>query len=267
MSSTIDYYHILGVTPSADLAVIKAVYKALALKFHPDRNKESPDVAAKRMSEINEAYSVLCDEQKRAAYDKSRRGSSEQDQFDDQEEFGDKFSDVEKQIEADWAVAIKYYPDLDSILVTLNQVSKSLIIPYKLTLLEKQIFAQRQTLADQMIDAYLKTYFGSNPIIKDYAILLLKKGRKDAALELNKAVRVLGSAIDPLSVKSKIENEFGIFKAEREKAKREAEEQRTREAAERKDTDRSTGLIRLLAGFPLAIIMLMWLADRIGIAP
>jgi curved DNA-binding protein CbpA len=61
MSSTIDYYHILGVTPSADLAVIKAVYKALALKFHPDRNKESPDVAAKRMSEINEAYSVLSD--------------------------------------------------------------------------------------------------------------------------------------------------------------------------------------------------------------
>lgn len=236
MPTSKDYYQILGVTPSADLAVIKAVYKALALKFHPDRNKETPDYAAKRMLEINEAYSVLSDEKKRAEYDKSRRGSSEQDQFDDQEEFGDKFNDVEKQIEADWAVAIKYYPDLESILVSLNQVSKSLIIPYKLTLLEKKIFAQRQKLSDQMIDAYLQTYFGKNAEIKEYARLLLKKGRRDAALDLNKAVRVLGSAIDIHSVQSKIENEFNIFMSEQERENCKNGE-RTKNNAERKALD------------------------------
>ena len=112
MSNSKDYYQILGITPSADLVVIKAVYKALALKYHPDRNKDNPDSAAKRMTEMNEAYSVLSDEQKRAAYDKSRRGSSEQDQFDEEHQgFSRPFSDVEKQIEADWLVAKKYYPE------------------------------------------------------------------------------------------------------------------------------------------------------------
>lgn len=237
MPNSKDYYQILGVTPSADLAVIKAVYKALALKYHPDRNKDSPDAAAKRMKEINEAYSVLSDEQKRAAYDQSRRGSSEQDQFDDEaQDFGNTFSDVAKQIEEDWALAKKYYPDLDSILADLSQVSQSLIIPYKLTVLEKQIFPQRKSLADQIIDAYLQTYFGKNAEIKDFAKLLLKKGRRDAALELNKVVRVLGSGIDTNAVKSQIAREFDVFRYEREEAKRNAEEQRRRDA-EREEFD------------------------------
>jgi curved DNA-binding protein CbpA len=237
MSNSTDYYQILGVTPSADLAVIKAVYKALALKFHPDRNKDNPVAAAKRMSEINEAYSVLSDENKRAEYDRSRRGSSEQDQFEDEPEgFDTEFGSMDSQIEADWALARKYYPDLDSILVNLNQVSKSLIIPYKLTVLEKQIFPQRKTLADQMIDDYLQTYFGKNAEIKDFAKFLLKKGRRDAALELNKVVRVLGSGIDTNAVKSQIARDFDVFRDEREEAKRNAEEQKKRDA-EREEWD------------------------------
>lgn len=237
MSNAKDSYQILGITPSAELAVIKAVYKALALKYHPDRNKGNLAAAAKKMAEINEAYSVLSDEQKRAAYDRSRRGSSEQDQFDDEEEgFDSEFSSMDSQIEADWALARKYYPDLDSILVNLNQVSKSLIIPYKLTVLEKQIFPQRKTLADQMIDDYLQTYFGKNAEIKDFAKLLLKKGRRDAALELNKVVRVLGGGIDTNAVKSQIALDFDVFRDEREEAKRNAEEQKKRDA-EREEWD------------------------------
>jgi curved DNA-binding protein CbpA len=211
MSSTIDYYHILGVTPSADLAVIKAVYKALALKFHPDRNKESPDVAAKRMSEINEAYSVLSDEQKRAAYDKSRRGSSEQDQFDDEDQdFSRQFSDVEKQIEADWALAKKYYPDLDVLVSTLAKVSSSLILPFKLTLLEKQDFSNRNKIAEAMLNAYMTSYFGKNPEIIKFAESLLRQGRRDAARELNKVVTLFGKDINAATVISTIKSEYKL---------------------------------------------------------
>ena len=67
MATKRDYYEILGVDKSAGGAEIKKAYRQLALKFHPDRNK-SPDAEAK-FKEINEAYEVLSDKQKRSAYD------------------------------------------------------------------------------------------------------------------------------------------------------------------------------------------------------
>jgi curved DNA-binding protein len=62
-----DYYATLGVDKNATADDIKKAYRKLARKYHPDVSKE-PD-AAKRMSEINEANTVLSDPEKRAAYD------------------------------------------------------------------------------------------------------------------------------------------------------------------------------------------------------
>jgi curved DNA-binding protein len=62
-----DYYKILGVERDADSAEIKRAYRALALKYHPDKNPESS--AENRFKEINEAYEVLGDPEKRAKYD------------------------------------------------------------------------------------------------------------------------------------------------------------------------------------------------------
>ncbi|ATG91776.1 DnaJ C-terminal domain-containing protein [Methylomonas koyamae] len=67
-----DYYQILGVSRDAALANIKKAYRKLARKYHPDISKE-PDAEAK-MKEINEAYAVLSDTEKRAAYDQLGRG-------------------------------------------------------------------------------------------------------------------------------------------------------------------------------------------------
>jgi len=62
-----DYYEILGVSKSAGKDEIKSAYRKLALKFHPDRNKD-PDAEA-RFKEISEAYAVLSDDKKRETYD------------------------------------------------------------------------------------------------------------------------------------------------------------------------------------------------------
>ena len=62
-----DYYDVLGVDRDASLEEIKKAYRRLALEWHPDRNK-SPN-AAEKFKEINEAYEVLSDKEKRAAYD------------------------------------------------------------------------------------------------------------------------------------------------------------------------------------------------------
>ncbi len=62
-----DYYEVLGVERGADQASIKKAYRQLAMKYHPDKNKEPG--AEDRFKEVSEAYSVLSDEQKRAQYD------------------------------------------------------------------------------------------------------------------------------------------------------------------------------------------------------
>jgi molecular chaperone DnaJ len=64
-----DYYEVLGVSRDADDQAIKSAYRKLALQHHPDRNPESKE-AEDKFKEAAEAYSVLSDSQKRAAYDR-----------------------------------------------------------------------------------------------------------------------------------------------------------------------------------------------------
>ncbi len=63
-----DYYTILGIKRSADAGEIKKAYRKLARKFHPDVNPDNPE-AEKKFKEIQEAYAVLSDAEKRKQYD------------------------------------------------------------------------------------------------------------------------------------------------------------------------------------------------------
>jgi len=87
-----DYYKILGVDADAGQQQIRDAYRSMAFRYHPDRNRDDPSVT-ERMKDINEAYAVLSDPNKRkeydslrqqygnSAYDRFRRGYSEQDIF------------------------------------------------------------------------------------------------------------------------------------------------------------------------------------------
>ena len=70
MNNKRDYYEVLGIDRQATDQTIKSAYRKLAMQYHPDRNPENKQESEERFKEITEAYSVLADSQKRAAYDR-----------------------------------------------------------------------------------------------------------------------------------------------------------------------------------------------------
>src|SRR4051795_12691827 len=72
-----DYYATLGVAKNASADDLKKAYRKLAMQFHPDRNPGDKQ-AEIRFKEVNEAYDVLKDDQKRAAFDRFGHAAFEQ---------------------------------------------------------------------------------------------------------------------------------------------------------------------------------------------
>ncbi|HCT99079.1 MAG TPA: molecular chaperone DnaJ, partial [Methylococcaceae bacterium] len=69
MATKEDFYKLLNVDRNASDAEIKKSYRSLAMKHHPDRNADNPEAAEEKFKQIKEAYEVLSDPKKRAAYD------------------------------------------------------------------------------------------------------------------------------------------------------------------------------------------------------
>jgi len=90
-----DYYEVLGVGRRASDDEIKKAYRRAAMQWHPDRNPDKKEQAEARFKEVTEAYSVLIDPQKRAAYDRFGRAGLGSQPFSgfDESIFAD-FSDI-----------------------------------------------------------------------------------------------------------------------------------------------------------------------------
>ena len=92
-----DYYEVLGVPRDADESAIKSAYRKLALRYHPDRNKQSD--AADKFKEASEAYAVLSDSEKRQRYDRLGHAGVESGpggrvDFENLEDIFSQFSDI-----------------------------------------------------------------------------------------------------------------------------------------------------------------------------
>jgi molecular chaperone DnaJ len=88
-----DYYEVLGVERSASDEDLKKAYRKLALKYHPDKNP-GDKAAEERFKEVSEAYQVLCEAERRAAYDRFGHAAFEQGSGFGGFDFGAGFEDI-----------------------------------------------------------------------------------------------------------------------------------------------------------------------------
>jgi curved DNA-binding protein CbpA len=204
-----DYYAVLGVMPTAEDIVIKAAYKALAQRYHPDRNRERAEEATQRIAEINEAYTVLSNPATRQQYD-NYRGEKTQS--------GDAYFRADSEsppsydpLEEDWSVAAKYYPSLRELDQLLARISWRLAYSFRAYIIESKEFERGSQIAEQMRGEFLKVYFGSDSQIVRFANELILAGEKAAARELNKTIRVLGSSTKAEQVIWRIKDDFALF--------------------------------------------------------
>lgn len=199
-----DYYKILGVLDDAEDIVIRAAYKALAQKYHPDRWKGDVKEADKKMSEINEAYDVLSNPEKRKAFDATRDNS-------DFQENGYNPNDLLNSLEADWNKVLEYFPGLNTTAQNLSKISKQLEFSFKVILLESKSFENSKEIAHKLEQDYLEKYFGTDKEILDFAKKLIFINQKQAAKELNQAVKLLGSNVDSRVIINRICTKFKVF--------------------------------------------------------
>ena len=203
-----NYYHILGVLPTAEVIVIKAAYRALAQKYHPDKNPGEYEIFKQKMQDINEAYEVLVDELQRKEYDEKFFGSAydipgNATSNNDDETYDNEF-------EKNWAEIEKYYPDLNEIIKRLNNLSKTLENTFKLFLLETKDFENRHLIADSIENIYLRKYFGEDEQILHFARILLYAKLLTTAKRLNQAVYLLGKNTDTNRIIGRIKNDMTV---------------------------------------------------------
>jgi curved DNA-binding protein CbpA len=208
VNSDKDYYSILGVLPNAEDIVVRAAYRALAQRYHPDHARESQEKAHSRMSELNDAFGVLSDKAKRSSYDQLRSAAAPccGEQFNAAEESPTE----DTPLESDWGIALKYYPDLATLEGRLSQFSRRLASTYRAHILETQQFDARELLAGLMENHFLRAHFGDHEKNMDFARRLILARQRKAAQVLNESIRVLGCNTDPRRVIGQIARDFNI---------------------------------------------------------
>ena len=180
-----DYYAALGLLPDADIVLIKAAYRALAKKYHPDTAGSGPSDAREKFIKIQEAYEVLGNDEARRRYDESRTTTA----F----EARDANSVVDLELDKAWDAIIRKHPEIDQIHADFRLMSPALANSFQLLVLEADDDKDYAAIEIRLEARFLRKYFGRYKIIQGLAKRLLLNGKRDAARKLNEEINKAGS--------------------------------------------------------------------------
>ncbi len=188
----LNYYEVLGVPRNASLELIKKTYAGLTKIYHPDIYTGDKTFATEKLKQINLAYDVLSSMEKRQQHDEELNANGTDDDI-----FGEDFDEDADEtysiiIKKDWDFACEFYPELDKTYEYLRNFSKSLALVYQIKLIEEKSFENFYDIAMELEFQFLKTKFGEEPKIVELARASIINGYKKFALDLNRALKVLG---------------------------------------------------------------------------
>lgn len=195
------YYQILGVLEDAEEIIIRAAFRSLIQKYHPDKWVGDKNYANEKTIQLNRAYKTLSDPKEREEYDKTIGKDIYKNDIE---------TEISDAITEAWEKAIKFYPELTQISAELSQISSSLQLTFKIAVTEKRQFEDSQSLANALKEKYLRRYFGTNKDVQTFALFLLKERNQSAAKELNKVVAILGDDATSERIISRVCDEYGI---------------------------------------------------------
>ena len=206
-----NYYSILGLDTDAEDVVIKAAYRSLCQKYHPDKWLHDTAFATKKLQEINEAYAVLSDLTRKADFDevfkKSQQGTDyafasktmEDDVFDESNEA--------------WSIAIGFYPEIERYYQYLRNFRGALANEFKGLMLETKKFNDARAVAVRLEHNFLNTYFGDDKDVLKLARELLLKRLVEEAKLLNKLVNTMGASVSARQYESQLTKTFPDLQA------------------------------------------------------
>ena len=235
-----DYYKILGVIDTAELAVIKAAYKALMQIYHPDRYEGDKEKAHIISQEINEAYRVLSNPDLRKAYDLERESQKNQYTPDNDDEETEENNLKDAVLNANWEIARQYVTNLESLYQSLHSLSPELSFTFKLELLETKRFNEAGAISEVLKTGFLTKYFGENKEIQHFAFWLLLNKQRQIAQELNKVVTVLGENFNGQEIIDKLKIKHNLpykTKWETQKTKNQDKQEQQYQEAQKKNTE------------------------------
>jgi curved DNA-binding protein CbpA len=181
-----DHYAALGLAPNADDVVVKAAYRALAKKHHPDRNSSNDQGASRKFREIQNAYEVLSDEEKRARYQQLLQGSRRHRASELSASSG---GDVRVRLDDRWEYLIQKHPDLGKIYSGYNHVSPALAARFRLLVLGSRLPGHFDYIARRLERQFCRRHFTQYGEVQSLARRLLARRNRHGLRQLWLEVR------------------------------------------------------------------------------
>ena len=201
------FYRVLGVLNTAEDLVIRAAYRSLSNKYHPDKWAGDKDIAHKRMSEINAAYDALGDAAKRQRYDEELKKQGKYDDAADIDNDTSDFEGIYSEHSDAWDIALQFFPNLSGLHERLRTINSSLAYTLKTILIERKSFGKGVELAEQLEHAFLAKYFGNDESILALAKYLITNNARSTARDLNRIVSVMGASVASAQVEEVLRNQ------------------------------------------------------------
>ena len=190
----INPYEVLGLPWESDFKLVKATYRSLVKIYHPDVFKGDKDFAKERLSQLNAAYEFLSDPEQKREFDKKDHSENQDEaqQDFDPDKNSNEFDEGINILKETWNFACDYYPELEKMYSDLKILSKESAFAFMAFVVETKEYAQAKSIAENLEDRFLTSKFSDDNQIKQIAKRALLEREIKFALELNKALKILG---------------------------------------------------------------------------